>query len=192
MREKSGVIEAATGVGKSFAYLIAATAFSYLKGERVVVTTETRNLQIQLSAKDLPFLKNTLDDSLTFELALGSGNYVCRLRYDEAFDRGTFRDLIDGDKLDEIKNWAGRVFKSSVLHGHVYEDMPDIPGIFWSDINRDPEGCPAMKCGFYSSCDCYRKKSMGRVTYYCREPPSGAVSYAERQTHFTSICITRQ
>ncbi|HRP70928.1 MAG TPA: DEAD/DEAH box helicase, partial [Turneriella sp.] len=89
--ERSVVIEAATGVGKSFAYTVAALAYNYLTGERVLLATETKALQWQLFEKDLPFIRSVLDTNLRFELALGSSNYFCRLRYEDMLREGTHR-----------------------------------------------------------------------------------------------------
>ncbi len=81
--EDGGVlmVEAGTGVGKTFAYLIPAILWARAHADRVVVSTNTKNLQEQLVGRDLPFLRRCLD--LDFEAALlkGRANYLCVRRF---------------------------------------------------------------------------------------------------------------
>ena len=82
------VIEGGTGVGKSLAYLLPAALFAVSKGQRVVVSTNTINLQEQLISKDIPALQAVLEDSgilepgsLKVALLKGRGNYLCLRRW---------------------------------------------------------------------------------------------------------------
>lgn len=72
----AAVIEAATGVGKSLAYLVPAL----LGGARCTVSTANKTLQAQLIDKDLPLLQRCLPRAFTFAVAKGKGNYVCLLK----------------------------------------------------------------------------------------------------------------
>ncbi|MBW6514679.1 MAG: DEAD/DEAH box helicase family protein [Candidatus Syntrophosphaera sp.] len=76
-------VEAGTGVGKSFAYLVPAIAFSNQKKTKVVVSTNTKNLQEQLFYKDLPQLKEMLPLPFKATLVKGRENYVCERRWEE-------------------------------------------------------------------------------------------------------------
>ena len=78
------LVEAGTGVGKSFAYLIPAIKRVVENEERVVIATNTINLQEQLINKDLPFLVQHLGLELKAELVKGRGNYVCLRKIREA------------------------------------------------------------------------------------------------------------
>jgi ATP-dependent DNA helicase DinG len=73
------VVQAGTGTGKSFAYLVPAA----LSGERVVVATATKALQDQLADKDLPLVAGATGGTLTFAVLKGRSNYVCRQRVSE-------------------------------------------------------------------------------------------------------------
>ncbi len=82
------VIEGGTGVGKSLAYLLPAALFAVSKGQRVVVSTNTINLQEQLIGKDIPALQNVLEESgilepgaLKVALLKGRANYLCLRRW---------------------------------------------------------------------------------------------------------------
>ena len=81
------LLEAGTGVGKSFAYLVPALAWARANGERTVVSTNTINLQEQLVGKDLPLLRKALttdDYTPTFALLKGWRNYLCLARMHQA------------------------------------------------------------------------------------------------------------
>ena len=77
------MVEAGTGVGKSFAYLVPAALFAYQNNTRVVVSTNTINLQDQLIKKDFPDLCAALDLDLRAAVLKGRSNYLCprRLQY---------------------------------------------------------------------------------------------------------------
>lgn len=157
-RDRNAVIEAATGVGKSFAYVVAALAFNYLSGERVLIATETKALQWQLFEKDLPFIRRALDADLKFELCLGSANYFCRLRYEQMINEGAFRDLIEEEKLSEVRAWANLVMTDFSRSGSRFEETPKIPESVWRLVTRDSDGCPSNRCPHYSNCNYYRER----------------------------------
>jgi ATP-dependent DNA helicase DinG len=158
MSQSIYIVEAGTGIGKSFAYLIGAIAYSYLSGERVIVTTETKNLQMQLFKKDLPSLESLIAPKLVFEMALGSGNYFCRLRHDEVFYEGKFRDIISETDLERYKLFTDDVIGGK-NQGHMFDMEKPFPDDFWRLVGRDPDGCPGNKCLHFSSCNYYRAKA---------------------------------
>ncbi len=106
------VVEAGTGTGKSFAYLVPALA----SGQRVVVSTATKSLQDQLGERDLPFIAEALREELSVTTAVvkGRGSYLCLSRLEEhlegagwsrqegLFDRGTTLP----DELQKLVEWA--------------------------------------------------------------------------------------
>jgi len=96
--EKKGIliVEAGTGTGKTFAYLIPAM----LSGEKVIVSTRTKNLQEQLVGKDLKFLASLHD--FDYALAKGRSNYLC-LRRLHAFTPTKREEVSDHEMLME---WA--------------------------------------------------------------------------------------
>ncbi|WKZ38839.1 MAG: helicase C-terminal domain-containing protein [Anaerolineales bacterium] len=71
------MVEAGTGVGKSFAYLVPAALFAYNNNTRVVVSTNTINLQDQLIKKDIPDLQAALNLGVRAAVLKGRGNYLC-------------------------------------------------------------------------------------------------------------------
>jgi ATP-dependent DNA helicase DinG len=119
------VLEAGTGVGKSFAYLIPALVWARENGERTVVSTNTINLQEQLVGKDLPVLARALatgDRTPTFALLKGWRNYLCLARLEQA--RGVRDSLFESERtaeLEMLSAWAARTGDGSLA------DLPDEP-----------------------------------------------------------------
>jgi ATP-dependent DNA helicase DinG len=144
------IVEAGTGTGKTLAYLL---AFHLLlkehPGARLCVATYTRALQDQICAKDLPFIKAILGDLFPFRfgVAYGSGNYLCRYR----FDRFT-PELSRKEEWERLNAWAEDtregLFQEIELHPSVREE-----------INRDPELCLRRRCPSYAECFYYRNRS---------------------------------
>ena len=153
---QSIVLEAGTGVGKSFAYIIATIACSYLKGARVLLSTETQSLQLQLVEKDLPWVSKVLDPSLEFSLCLGSGNYLCRLRCEETSNQGKFTDIISEKNWTSFQNWSHSVFQTKKYEGTKFETNLKLSSDFWSLVNRNPDSCPGQRCGYFQDCNYYR------------------------------------
>ncbi len=79
-RKQHLLVEAGTGTGKSLAYLLPAVTFAHLNGERVVVSTNTINLQDQLFQKDIPDLQKLLPFEFRAAVLKGRSNYLCQRR----------------------------------------------------------------------------------------------------------------
>jgi ATP-dependent DNA helicase DinG len=119
------VLEAGTGVGKSFAYLIPALAWARRNNERTVVSTNTINLQEQLIGKDLPMLRDALaegDYTPSFAMLKGWRNYLCLARLEQASSgQQTLLDSGRQDELLSLAEWAGRTGDGSL------SDLPVAP-----------------------------------------------------------------
>jgi ATP-dependent DNA helicase DinG len=151
------LLEAGTGVGKSFAYLVPALAWARANGERTVVSTNTINLQEQLVGKDLPLLRKALsteDYSPTFALLKGWRNYLCLARLHQAVSAQ--RTLIEQEKLDElltIAKWAGRTADGTL------SDLPVVPsGEVWDEVSAEPDLCTRLKCPDFDRCFLFRAR----------------------------------
>lgn len=137
------LVEAGTGVGKSLAYLVPAVCHAVRNGRRVVVSTNTINLQDQLYSKDLPALAELLDLDVRVAVMKGRGNYLCRHRLDLL----RRRDDLTQDEirlLIKILTWL-----PSTTTGDVAE-LPLRGGerAAWSRVKAEAERCNPDACPY--------------------------------------------
>jgi ATP-dependent DNA helicase DinG len=151
------LLEAGTGVGKSFAYLVPALHWARANGERTIVSTNTINLQEQLVGKDLPLLKRALGSgeyTPTYALLKGWRNYLCLSRMHQAV--ASQRTLLEQDKLDEllgIAEWAGHTSDGTL------SDLPVTPsGEVWDEVSAEPDLCTRLKCQHFDACFLFRAR----------------------------------
>jgi ATP-dependent DNA helicase DinG len=145
------LLEAGTGVGKSFAYLVPALLWAQANGERTIVSTNTINLQEQLVGKDLPILARALATTAhepTFALLKGWRNYLCLARLEQA--RGAQESLFESDRgaeLEAIAAWAGRSADGSLA------DLTDAPSDdVWDAVAAESDLCTRLKCPHFERC----------------------------------------
>ncbi len=145
------LLEAGTGVGKSFAYLVPAIEWARVNGERTVVSTNTINLQEQLVGKDLPILSrafSTGERGVTFALLKGWRNYLCLSRLEQA--RAGQESLFDegrGAELESIAGWAARTADGS-LSDLVEEPSSEV----WDAVAAEADLCTRLKCPHFDRC----------------------------------------
>ena len=147
-------IEAPTGVGKSFAYLIPLIYRSRSSGRPAIISTETINLQEQLIDKDIPLLRELTGIDFRAALAKGRHNYLCRRRL--SLLSGEQRDaLLPAPSLaldlDRIVKWLERGSDGD-------RDSIDfrMEAATWNLVCCETGNCLAKKCPFFRSC-CYFK-----------------------------------
>lgn len=141
-------VEAGTGVGKSFAYLVPAILAIRARGAKAVVATYTISLQEQLMAKDIPFLRRHLGVDFKAVLVKGRGNYLCLRRLARAERMGG--DLFARGELswvDRIRSWSREAGDGSMQELH--EQPP--PGV-WTSVCAEEGNCSGQKCPEYHSC----------------------------------------
>lgn len=140
-------VEAGTGVGKSFAYLIPAIKLVCSGAGKVLISTYTITLQEQLTNKDIPFLSESLGCKFTAVLAKGRGNYLCKRRLDYAILKQQLLFDQFGAELDEIRAWASRTQDGSL------SDMEFVPNSeVWDSINSEHGNCRGRKCPHFQKC----------------------------------------
>lgn len=138
------MVEAGTGIGKSFAYLIPAL----LCGKRVVVSTATRNLQDQLFEKDLPQLQHILGSKVPTARMKGRENYLCRRRWDEFRASPDLGMRPRKQDLARIARWAAKTRTG---------DRDEILGLtggldYWRGLSAVSENCTGQQCPDYDDC----------------------------------------
>ena len=142
--KSSLVVEAGTGVGKTFAYLYPAL----LKGGKVVISTATKNLQDQLFFNDIPKIREALKISVKVNILKGRGNYICKLRMENTIQEGMFFNKEDAQHLQLIK-----AFSDNTDSGEVSEisEIPETSTI-WPMVTSTKENCLGQDCEFYKEC----------------------------------------
>ena len=146
--ESGGVLlaEAGTGTGKTLAYLVPAI----LSGERVLISTGTKNLQDQIFYKDLPDLRKALGIDFRATYMKGRGNYLCLHRFATARAEAAASLLPPAERgvLDQLADWAGQTRTGDRAE---IEDLPDNLAV-WNDIAATSENCIGTECPAYQEC----------------------------------------
>jgi ATP-dependent DNA helicase DinG len=142
--ERGGVLlaEAGTGTGKTLAYLVPAI----LSGQRVLISTGTKNLQEQIYFKDIPMLRRALDVQFSATYMKGRANYLCLHRLDQIND--TSGPAAYDVFLPIVREWAASTETGDRAE---LEDLPeDVP--FWHDVSATVETCLGTECRRYEEC----------------------------------------
>ena len=147
------MVEAGTGVGKSFAYLAGAIDQAIDQKGKVLISTHTINLQQQLIEKDVPFLTELLPGKFTARLAKGRGNYLCKRRLEYAMKRKA--SLFDEDtrELGLIAEWAEETVEGSM------SELDFLPSAeIWQAVRSEHGNCQGRKCPYYQKCFYWRAR----------------------------------
>ncbi|WP_437203072.1 ATP-dependent DNA helicase [Planctomicrobium sp. SH664] len=155
------VVEAGTGVGKSFAYLVpsilATAGRQGNEGEarrRVVISTHTISLQEQLISRDIPFLNAVLPLEFSAVLVKGRGNYLSLRRMAGAVDKS--RTLFESEEqrqLKQIKDWSQSTYDGS-LADLGFSPLSNV----WDEVRSEHGNCLGKKCPTYDDCYYYRAR----------------------------------
>ena len=143
-RRQALVVEAGTGVGKTFAYLVPAL----LAGSRALISTATKSLQDQLFLRDLPRLTKALNTPVRLALLKGRSSYLCLHRMKEARVSGEFPDRRTALSLARIERWAlGTATGDFAEIDGLDERSPIIP-----IVSSSRENCLGQDCPDYRAC----------------------------------------
>jgi ATP-dependent DNA helicase DinG len=137
------VAEAGTGTGKTFAYLVPAM----LSGQKVIISTGTKNLQDQLFKRDVPVVRDALAIPVSVALLKGRGNYLCLHRLALA-ESGHYTTPEQADKVRRIRNWAGHTHNGDIA------ECSDISenDIVWAQVTSNSENCLGQECPSFDDC----------------------------------------
>jgi ATP-dependent DNA helicase DinG len=149
-RDEKIMIEAGTGTGKTFAYLVPAL----LSGKKVVLSTGTKNLQDQIYFKDLPVLRKIFPHPIKAVLMKGKENYLCQYRF-ASFSLN--QHLFSGDDsayLKQISDWAKETSQGDRA------ELSGLPEKFpaWKEMSVTGNQCHGKSCSFYEGCFITRMK----------------------------------
>lgn len=151
------LVEAGTGVGKSFGYLLPAikrllaTKEQTSEGQKrcVVISTHTIALQEQLIQKDIPLLQAVLPHEFTAVLVKGRGNYISLRRYERAWERQDqlFSDPAEVATLEAVNGWVKTTQDGSLAT----LPMMKKPSV-WRNVQSDAEDCLGRRCRNFQKC----------------------------------------
>lgn len=137
------VAEAATGTGKTLAYLVPVL----LRGERTIISTGTLNLQDQLFRRDLPLALKALGVERKIALLKGRANYLCLHRLERHISEPElFEDVMD--ELRTVQRWARHTNSGEI------SEIDDIPASsrVWPLVTSTQDNCLGSDCPFLSDC----------------------------------------
>lgn len=151
---QSHLIEASTGIGKSFAYLVPV----FLSKKKVVISTGTKNLQDQLFYKDIPLIKRIVVNSKKTALLKGRSNYCCPYRIDLFRHQKQFRSREMTALFEALHEWS-----ETSKTGDISE-FPAIPenDPLWFYATSNADNCLGNECPSFDDCFVVkaRKKAM--------------------------------
>ena len=150
------MVEAGTGVGKSFAYLVPAIQAACASKEgRVVISTHTISLQEQLIRKDIPFLQSVMPEKFSAMLVKGRGNYLSKRRLRVAHERSLSLLTEHGaqEQLDTLMQWAD-VTKDGSRSDLDFRPLPPV----WELVESDSSNCLGKNCKDFSECFYYKAR----------------------------------
>jgi len=138
------MVEAGTGTGKTLAYLIPALS----SGQRVVISTGTKNLQDQIYFKDVPFLAKLLGRPLRVCYMKGRANYLCRQKVYDLESQPVLHGLEEVEQFAEIRAWE-RLTETG--------DRAELAGLpedsaLWPKLDARRETCTGQKCPSFDRC----------------------------------------
>jgi ATP-dependent DNA helicase DinG len=146
------VVEAGTGVGKTFAYLVPAL----LSGRRVLISTATKALQDQLCQRDLPALLGLLQLPHRVRLLKGRGNYLCQMRLVQAWQRIAPTDRYLAQRLGNVQEWAQATTTGDL------DELPELDELSplrrW--VTSTTENCAGNSCAHIGECHFYNARRL--------------------------------
>jgi ATP-dependent DNA helicase DinG len=184
-RHEHLIVEAGTGVGKSFAYLVPAILATEKpeKGDapvrRVVISTHTISLQEQLIEKDLPFLAAVMPTEFTAVLVKGRGNYLSLRRLENAMRRSAsmfFQE--EHEQLRQIHAWSRKTGDGS-LSDLDFRPLPQV----WDEVASDHGNCMGRKCPHHKKCFYYHAR---------RQVSHAQVLVVNHALLFTDLALRRE
>ena len=155
------IVEAGTGTGKTLAYLIPAIKWAVVNKKKVIIATNTINLQEQLLLKDIPLAKSIIKDEFSYVLVKGRNNYVCKRLFNELalgknIDIGTF-SIEAREQIEYILKWGNKT-KTGDKAELPFEVYPDV----WELVQSTTELCLGKKCPYRKECF-YMKTRMEKM-----------------------------
>lgn len=145
------LIEAGTGTGKSLAYLVPALLWAVRNDQRVVISTNTINLQEQLIKKDIPLLQRYAATEFAACLVKGRGNYLCLRKLAGVLDEPSLFPDSATEELQAIAAWS-ETTRSGCLSDLSFHPARDV----WDDLRCEADQCGRSRCPQFNRCFFYK------------------------------------
>lgn len=148
---KKIIVEAGTGTGKTLAYLIPAIKWAVQNQKKIIIATNTINLQEQLLYKDIPIVRSIIDEKFSYALVKGRNNYLCKRLFNEISIKGNVDlELFNSEskeQLEYILKWGNKTETGdkSELPFEVTNDV-------WELVQSTTELCIGKKCPYRKQC----------------------------------------
>ena len=136
------IAEAGTGTGKTFAYLVPAI----LSGQKIIISTGTKNLQDQLFSRDIPTLRKALAVPFQAALLKGRSNYLCHYRLDLAQHDPLHAQY--SDTLYDLQVWSGQTQTGDLSEEDILEDVSSL----WPKVTSTVDNCLGQACPNNTEC----------------------------------------
>jgi DNA polymerase-3 subunit epsilon/ATP-dependent DNA helicase DinG len=152
------LVEAGTGTGKSVAYLLPAAYFAAQNGQRVIISSNTINLQDQLYNKDVPDLQRILPISFSVAMLKGRANYIC-LRRLTALRRSTRLSVDETRVLAKVLAWLPTTRSGDRTELLLFSSENDI----WTQLHSSSETCLGEACAYFRTGQCFFQRARARA-----------------------------
>ncbi len=159
-KKKHILIEAPTGIGKSYAYLVPAILYAVDNEKRAVISTHTINLQEQLINKDIPALKKLLPVEFKYALLKGKNNYLCPKRLKKAIEySNTLFETDEKKQLDKLYRWA-----TQTSDGTLSDLDFQISSNIWNNVCAEQGICTNKTCGNPDTTECFFQRAKKKAS----------------------------
>jgi ATP-dependent DNA helicase DinG len=138
------VVEAETGIGKTLAYLIPAV----LSNQKIVISTNTLNLQEQILKSEIPFIQEHIDPELTALCVKGRQNYLCMYRWQQFAVNPQLEIFAPDETREKIEHWL----ESTTTGDRAELDWLEDNSPLWPEISSTPSQCLGSKCPNDKTC----------------------------------------
>ena len=158
------MVEAGTGIGKSLAYLLPAARYALRNGSRVVISTNTINLQEQIIGQDIPIVQRLLangasgGEELRAAQLKGRRNYLCLLRWSN-LRRSSTLSSEEAKLLVRLLLWLPHTDSGDRAELRLSQDEETL----WSRLSAQHEGCLSTPCAFVKDGSCFLLRARRRA-----------------------------
>lgn len=155
---KHFIVEAPTGIGKSFAYLVPAILHAKQNEKKAIISTCTINLQEQLISKDIPALAKVMPVDFKYEIIKGRQNYICMKRLSKAMiEKTSLFVTSEQQSLQKIYDYVNKSGKGT------RQDIPfPVDDNVWSEIFAEEGVCTSKSCGGEDT-NCFYQQAKQRM-----------------------------